>query len=221
MMSKCFQLLAFLFVLASLPCCRAEVISPAGHRLAQKLDAMDVEHLWLPGNRVHWKTGEPIEGSTPDNRPHTHCSAFVAEACRRLGIYLLRPPEHRTELLANAQYDWLFKSGKEYGWTQVPDGHRAQRLANEGYLVVAVFKESDPKRHGHIAIVRPSTKSSAQIDAEGPQVTQAGGHNARSTSLKRGFGNHPDAWGKQKVRYFAHKVETSENPFRSSRSPTT
>ena len=94
-----------------------------------------------------------------------------------LGIYLLRPPEHPTVLLANAQYDWLFKSGKEQGWTQVPDGHRAQHLANEGYLVVAVYKESDPKHHGHIAIVRPSTKSDELIDAEGPQITQAGAHN--------------------------------------------
>jgi len=206
-MPRYFKLLIILIAFAALPC-RAEEISPAGRSLAQKLDAMDVEHLWLPGTSVNWKTGEPLAGSKPSKGQHTHCSAFAAEACRRLGIYLLRPPEHPQMLLANAQYDWLFKSGKEQGWTQLRDGHRAQHFANEGYLVVAVYKESDPKRHGHIAIVRPSTKSSEQIDAEGPQVTQAGGHNARSTSLKHGFGNHPDAFGKQKVRYFAHKVET-------------
>ncbi|MGO9111306.1 MAG: hypothetical protein ACLP9L_18930 [Thermoguttaceae bacterium] len=91
----------------------------------------------------------------------------------------------------------------------MPDGHRAQRFANEGYLVVAVFKESDPNRPGHIAIVRPSTKSNEKIEAEGPQITQAGLQNARSTSLREGFKHHPDAWGKQLIRYFAHKVETS------------
>jgi hypothetical protein len=207
-MPRCLILLPALIALASLPC-QAEEISTAGNRLAQKLDAMEVDHLWLPGKRVHWKTGEPIADSPADSRGHTHCSAFAAAACLRLGIYLLRPPEHPTQLLANAQYDWLFKSGKEQGWTQVPDGHRAQHLANEGYLVVAVYKESDPKRHGHIAIIRPSTKSSEAIDAEGPQITQAGGHNYRSTSLKKGFGNHPDAWRKQDVRYFAHKVEAN------------
>jgi len=206
-MPRCFKVLVVLIAFAALPC-EGEEISPAGRWLTEKLDAMDVEHLWLPGTSVNWKTGESTGKVPPGNGKHTHCSAFAAEACRRLGIYLLRPPEHSQALLANAQYDWLFNSGKEEGWTQLRDGHRAQHFANEGYLVVAVFKESDPKRPGHIAIIRPSAKSSAQIDAEGPQVTQAGGHNTRSTSLKHGFGNHPDAWGKQKVRYFAHKVET-------------
>jgi len=107
-------------------------------------------------------------------------------------------------LLANAQHDWLFTSGKDYGWTQLPDGHWAQHFANHGYLVLAAFKAIDPKRPGHIAIVRPSTKSDAAIDAEGPQVTQAGDYNARSTSLRYGFATHPDAWRKQRVRYFAH-----------------
>ncbi len=208
-MPRCFKVLVVLVVFASLPC-RAEEITPAGRLLAQKLDAMDVEHLWLPGRSVNWKTGEPTGDPLP-GKGHTHCSAFAAEACRRLGIYLLRPPEHATAQLANAQFDWLPKTGKEQGWTQVPDGHQAQHFANQGYLVVAVFKESDPKHHGHIAIVRPSTKSGEAIDAEGPQVTQAGGHNARSTSLKKGFANHPDAWAKHEIRYFAHKVEAGTN----------
>ena len=73
--------------------------------------------------------------------------------------------------------------------------------------IVAVYKESDPQRPGHVAIVRPSTKRDELIDAEGPQIIQAGAHNARSTSLKQGFIHHPDAWGQQKVRYFAHKLE--------------
>jgi hypothetical protein len=197
--------LAILFALASIRGL-AEEITPAGHKLTKKLDAMDVEHLWLPGVPVNWKTGEPSGKAPTGNGKHTHCSAFAAEACRGLGIYLLRPPEHSQELLANAQYDWLFGSGKTEGWFQVKDPYQAQHDANQGYLVVAVYKEKDPKRPGHIAIIRPSTKSQQQIGTEGPQVTQAGGHNARSTSLQKGFSNHPDAWGKQKVRYFAHKV---------------
>jgi hypothetical protein len=196
---------AILLALASLPC-RAEEIQPAGRKLVQKLDAMDVEHLWLAGQSVNWKTGEPTGKVLTGNGKHTHCSAFAAEACRRLGIYLLRPPEHPQELLANAQYDWLFKSGKSQGWVTVPGPYQAQHDANEGELVVAVYKEHDPKRPGHIAIIRPSTKSPQQIAAEGPQIMQAGGHNYRSASLKSGFANHPDAWGKQEVRYFAHKV---------------
>jgi hypothetical protein len=204
---KLFNLFAILVIFASLPCQAAE-IRPAGRRLAERFDGMDVEHLWLPGQLVDWRTGKPFTEPPTSNLPHTHCSAFVAEACRRLGIYLLRPPEHSTVLLSNAQYDWLFQSGRDYGWLQFPDGQWAQRLANEGFLVVAVCKASDPKYPGHIAIIRPSTKSSQMIDGEGPQIVQVGIYNVLSTSLKDGFRDHPDAWGKQKVRYFAHKVET-------------
>jgi hypothetical protein len=125
-----------------------------------------------------------------------------------MGIYLLRPPQHSTTLLANAQYDWLFASGKSEGWFPVNGPYQAQHYANSGYVVVATYKEHDPKRPGHIAIIRPSTKSAQQIAAEGPQVIQAGGHNKTSTTLRYGFGNHPDAWGKQQVRYFAHTVES-------------
>jgi hypothetical protein len=203
-------LLAVLVLAIITPLCRAEEISPAGKSLAEKLDAMDVEHHWLPGQRVNWKTGEPIAGAPRDNGKHTHCSAFAAEACRRLGIYLLRPPEHSATLLANAQYDWLFKSGKENGWTQVPDGLQAQHFANAGYVVVAVYKESDPTHPGHIAIIRPSTKSEEQIADEGPQVTQAGGHNAKSTTLKKGFANHRGAFADHKIRFFAHKLEAEK-----------
>jgi len=210
-MPRYFKLLVVLVAFTALPC-RAEEISPAGHQLAKKLDAMDVEQLWLAKETVSWKTGKSLAKQTGASA--THCSAFVAAACMRLGVYILRPPEHATTLLANAQYDWLYQSGKEhgkqYGWTWLRDGHRAQHFANEGYLVVAVFKESDPKRPGHIAIIRPSMKSDELIDAEGPQIIQAGAHNARSMSLKQGFIHHPDAWGKKEVRYYAHKVETDK-----------
>jgi hypothetical protein len=203
-MRKYSNVLAVLVLLLGLPAW-AEEISPAGRQLAQSLDSMNVEQLWLAGKPIKWKTGEPI-GDSPPIKGHTHCSAFAAEACRRLGVYLLRPPDHSTVLLANAQYDWLFKSGKEQGWTQLRDGYRAQHFANEGYVVVAVFKESDPKHPGHIAIIRPSTKTPEKIAMEGPQVTQAGYQNYRSTSLREGFKHHPDAWGKQRVRYFVHKL---------------
>jgi LmbE family N-acetylglucosaminyl deacetylase len=204
-MKRTIPFLTILLALASIPVL-AEEIAPAGKKLVKKLDAMDVEHLWLPGGSVDWQTGEPNGKATTGKSKHTHCSAFAAEACRRLGIYLLRPPEHSTVLLANAQYDWLFSTGSSKGWFQVKDSYEAQHDANQGYVVVAVYREQNSKHPGHIAIIRPSTKSAQQIAAEGPQVTQAGGHNARSTSLQHGFANHPDAWGKQKVRYFAHKV---------------
>ena len=86
------------------------------------------------------------------------------------------------------------------------DGVAAQELANRGTLVVAVYKNHDPKKSGHIALIRPSAKGEDAIRAEGPQITQAGGTNRNSAPLKKGFANHPDAFGKNEVRYFSHAV---------------
>ena len=73
---------------------QSDAISPRGHWLEQKLDQMGVETKWQAGIHVNWDTGLP--DGIPERRPgrHTHCSAFVAAAAKRLGIYILRPPEH-------------------------------------------------------------------------------------------------------------------------------
>src|SRR5947209_10831577 len=52
-------------------------VSPEGKRLRSILDGLDVEHHWLPGEHVRWKTGLP-DGKPVESGPHTHCSAFVA-----------------------------------------------------------------------------------------------------------------------------------------------
>ena len=88
----------------------------------------------------------------------------------------------------------------------VRDGFAAQEAANRGQLVVATYKNHHDDKPGHIAIVRPSDKSREAIRAEGPQVTQAGGTNYRSTSLRQGFAGHPAAWANSEVRYYAHAV---------------
>ncbi len=121
-------------------------ISREGEKLATALDAMHVETLWLAHNRVNWKTGESIGERPADGKTHTHCSAFVAAFCLRQDVYILRPPEHSSTLLANAQFDWLGGEGRAQGWRPVPTGLEAQRLANRGVLVVAAYKENDPKK---------------------------------------------------------------------------
>jgi hypothetical protein len=92
---------------------QAREITPEGKHLARVLDSMNAERLWLPGQAVHWRTGK----RDPDGRQRaTHCSAFVAAACARLGVYILRPPAHSQVLLANAQRRWLQTKGKRRGW---------------------------------------------------------------------------------------------------------
>jgi hypothetical protein len=175
-----------------------------GHALAKILDGLQVETHWLKGVGVDWQTGEPNSKSVPLD--DTHCSAFVAAVSVKLGVYLLRPPEHKTVLLANAQNEWLNASGAQSGWERAADGAHAQALANQGYFVIASYRNPVPTQHGHIAIVRPSDKSAAQILEEGPQIIQAGGTNYNSTSLKKGFAAHPSAFPKNQIQFFVHAL---------------
>jgi hypothetical protein len=196
-----------------------EPVTPKGKQLAAALDQMDLEKHWLKGAYVKWDTGEPLPKPVTDGKPHTHCSAFVAAATMKLGVYIQRPkgkndPDgvtpHKETLLANAQFDWLHsEEGKKFGWKAVSGPKAAQDLANQGYIVVASFKESDPKKSGHIAFVRPSdSRSDQDIETDGPAIAQAGMKNSPNTTVRAGFRSHPDAWEKSRgVRFFAHAWE--------------
>lgn len=198
-------------------------VTPAGRRLAQLLDGMHVESLWLAGYPIDWRTGE-ITGprkTTPGG--HTHCSAFAAAAADRMGVYLLRPPEHGQDWLANAQEEWL--NGKwqgrairarDAGWLRIGalyeqgSSERAIARANAGHLVVAVYfqpPDGDRQRAGHIAIVRPGDKPPGLVQAEGPDVTQAGGHNHRIASLREGFVSHKAGWRDGTIEYFRTRAQ--------------
>jgi hypothetical protein len=203
-MRKLFLIPAIILIAVAPPLPAAD-ITPAGKKLADFLDAFDVEHLWDPGKSVAWKTGKPLDKQGEVRKGNTHCSAFVAAACLKADIYILRPPEHATKLLANAQAEWLATKGEEKGWKPVPTAVDAHRLANLGDLVVAVFREANPERSGHIAIVRPSEKAEAKIREEGPQVIQAGATNANSTPLAEGFKHHKGAWPGG-VRSYVHPI---------------
>jgi hypothetical protein len=183
---------------------RAGEIAQGGEVLARVLDGMEVERHWLAGETIHWRTG------TPDPRGHqgaTHCSAFVAAACDRMGVYILRPPDHSQVLLANAQNAWLKREGPQVGWRRVGLPAEAQRLANLGTLVVASYANPDRHRPGHIALVRPSTKSDSAVADEGPQLIQAGRSNYNSVSLVQGFLHHQDAWKNGAIEFFAHEPD--------------
>jgi hypothetical protein len=68
-------------------------LEPAGRALKEFYFALNVENGWQAGSHVDWETGiADRPDATAGN--HTHCSAFVAAACKRMEIYILRPPEH-------------------------------------------------------------------------------------------------------------------------------
>ncbi len=184
-----------------------DAIAPQAQQIFREIDAMGVESKWIAGEHVYWESGLPT--GVPETSPgkHTHCSAFVAAAAKKLSIYILRPPEHGQKLLANAQNEWLAEEGPAHGWHKLADAREAQAAANRGMLVVASYHNHNDDRPGHIAIVRPGTKTSEQITAEGPDVTQAGSKNATSISIKAGFAGHPAAWRDNEIAYYAHEVK--------------
>ena len=188
------------------PCCGP--ITPAGQHLATFLDNMDVESLWLANQHIDWETGKPDRGAAfegPGN--HTHCSAFAAAAAMRLGVYLLRPPQHGQELLSNAQAQWIAgPEGQKAGWRAVQEMRQAQHLANEGRLVLAIYPNPDPHAPGHVAIVRPSEKSAHALEVDGPEVIQAGQHNHNKICVRIGFENHPGAFPSG-LRYYTHPLQ--------------
>ena len=205
-MRKQWALLNVVLLLLAAMASQGQTISPEGKKLARLLDSMDIEHLWLAGEYVRWRTGKTIEKPVNDDKPHTHCSAFVAAVGMKTSIYILRPPQHKASYLANAQYDWLQKEGRMEGWNPASSMTEAQRRANQGELVVAVYKENDSKKHGHIALVRPDEKSEDAVRKEGPQIIQAGLTNFNSATLKEGFRHHKGAWKYHLILFFSHKV---------------
>lgn len=193
-------------------------ITPAGHQLTAILDGMNVESLWQRGYHIDWLTG--VAEGPPETTPggHTHCSAFAAAVADKLGIYLLRPPEHSQMWLANAQERWL-NSAEDTGWQRIgrlsdPGASlKAVDLANNGKLVVAVYYQpphmtpnGPQKRPGHIAIVRPSDKPLAEIEADGPDVIQAGMQNHQLVPMRLGFASHKAGWTSGAIEYFWHET---------------
>jgi len=201
-----FLLIACGIFFSSFPVEATGISVKAGKNFAA-IDALDVEHRWPAGVHVDWKSGIPDHIPEKSDGKHTHCSAFAAAAADTLGIYLLHPPEHGQIFLANAQADWLASAAaRDRGWLPVPDGFAAQAAANDGDFVVAIYKNPRAKKPGHIAVIRPSLRTGAELNREGPEVTQAGLHNHLDTTLAAGFADHRRALRDHLIRFYRHEV---------------
>jgi hypothetical protein len=197
-------LLLLLSILALSPAYaqRTLTISPRGDSLRTFYLSLNVENGWIAGNHVKWQTGEADHPDATSGN-HTHCSAFVAAACKRLNLYVLRPPDHKQELLASAQYEWLSGSDAQAdGWKPVSGYEAAQSLANTGMVVIAICKNPDEKKPGHAALVMPDQLSKRQLAEDGPSVIMAGTHNHNKIALKGGFKSHLTEWPEHVVAFF-------------------
>lgn len=120
---------------------------------------------------------------TGDGVDETFCNFFAVAVATAMGVLL---PQRRANELA----DWLASDeAKDAGWERV-DRHIAQRMADEGMLAMAVWK--NPKGgSGHIAPLVPA------LDQPGTWIAQAGAVNFDRGLLEQGFGpNIPE--------FFAH-----------------
>lgn len=175
-------------------------LTDEGKRLAQALDALDVQNHWKSGEHIsRWKTGA-ADGKR--GGPKTHCSLFVAAVCARLAVPMLAPPPQT--FLSNRQQEWLLAEGKDRGWGPV-SAVTAQRLANRGTLVLASYKNPQPRKAGHIAVVHPAGVTVEEVRERGPHIAQAGTENYADTDVRTGFRHHRGAWERHEIHYFAYR----------------
>ncbi|MDX2014176.1 MAG: hypothetical protein SFW67_28515 [Myxococcaceae bacterium] len=115
-----------------------------GHRSPEATIEL-VSELHFRGFRRYWP-----RDLTGDHRPETFCNVFTCDYAHGMRVTLPR-------LLANDLFRWLHapESGGAAGWAQVLEAE-AQRLANLGCPVVAVWRNPHPHKPGHIAPVVPN-----------------------------------------------------------------
>lgn len=193
-------------------------IDANGLALAAFLDSLQVERYWANGVSVNWLTGA-AGGSGPNMTQGTasHCSAFAPAVAYLRGVYLLRQPDASDLNLANRQADWL-RTNTASGWFAVASPVTAQHMVNTGALVVASCKEDSGS--GHIAVLRPSIRSDADVLTLGPQECQSGINNYNDTNVVAGFGQHPGAFP-GRILFYAHAATNDVPPVNPVLGPST
>ena len=181
------------------------VLDEFGEKLKQFYQGLNVETHWISGQHIDWETGAPSDRDDTHNLK-THCAAFVAAACEKLKVVILRPPEHAQDLLSNAQFDWLPTSPAiAQAWKHIAGDNRyaqAQDLANKGFVVVAVIKPSDERKPGHIALINPAVVTDKDLTENGPQIIMAGVKNYSNISLKAGFKGFYSKWPENQIEFY-------------------
>lgn len=152
-----------------------------------------------PGVRSFYTTIDLIRQFHVETNPRylrtpadTFCNIFVTDVLEAAGVLAPRhwsdpvsgmptPVGSGEELSANKLNAWFEKFGTEFGWKRASTSV-ARVSANAGLIVVAVASNPNPKRSGHVAIVRPD---------ESPElyVSQAGAFNFERARLVDAFGS--------------------------------
>ncbi len=133
-----------------------------GQQLCILLNGLNPSKAWPAGVHVNALAGVQDRPSGI-SQAETQAPAFAAAVAYQQGIYLLRPPAHGSAQLANDQFTWMWnqaaanqaalpnrKAGSTVpprsGWSVLGNSASgdamadAQGFANQGYLVVAAFR---------------------------------------------------------------------------------
>jgi hypothetical protein len=179
-------------------------MSKAGRALAAALDGMDVEHHWLAGQRVDWKTGNSVEDD--GNGTTSNGGAFVAAVGARFKVPM--PASEQSNFLPGNQFEWLLYDGKPKGWLAMGEVE-AQLLANQGWIVIAAWKNpasaGERKTSGMMAVVRPDSTPVGEIAKNGPRVILVSDRNRNNVALNQAF--PASAWDNKEVIFLAHRQQ--------------
>ena len=123
----------------------------------------------------------------------TYCNIFVTDICRAWGVAphhwchpITGQPTERGvghELSANKMCAWFKSFGAAHHWVEA-DKKTATDAARRGHLVVLTWRNPEPKKSGHVAVLLP----------EGT-IAQAGRRNFVGQTVAQGFGQaQPTFW---------------------------
>jgi len=183
------------------------VSSPAFGKISYNyfLDSFNIDSKWVRGKDCNIYSGEHQE-KKHSIKNITYCSLFVAHVARKLNIYLPAPPIYKRYFLASTQCRWLLEKGTSYEWKKVSP-LQAQDNANKKYFTLVCTISPRGDKPGHIAIVRPTLKTSAKLLEEGPEILNVGWHNQQSVSVKKGFKKQKNAFEEGRIYYFSYLKE--------------
>ena len=155
-----------------------QVTAPLSNGTTDRLDA----HLEAVVDQFNVETAERYQAANG----MTWCNKFACDVTAALGCPLPFTLLHGAtwrESRANDLFDWLMgESGVASGWELLKSEHVAKAMADEGQVVLAAWKNTNPPKPGHIAILLPSH------GAEGLWIAQAGAKNLERAPIADGFG---------------------------------
>lgn len=116
----------------------------------------------------------------------TYCNIFLWDVTRALSVEV---PHWwlGQEYTANQIAGWLLEYSDRFGWRKVAP-KEAEERARAGFPTVAVWRNPNRAKPGHLALLVPSGAG------EGIRIAQAGASNFEDGPVERGFGQFQPAF---------------------------